>query len=106
MKKQLLHIFLLLATVAGFTACNSEDNPYTLDRPEDVMQLRSTPDSAITLTADKAQDTAVTFTWNAASNLSGNVVYYIEMGIEGSSTYTTDTVRLASEARSYALTTA
>ncbi|WP_278779662.1 hypothetical protein [Leyella stercorea] len=62
MKKQLLHIFLLLATVAGFTACNSEDNPYTLDRPEDVMQLRSTPDSAITLTADKAQDTAVTFT--------------------------------------------
>ena len=52
MKKQLLHIFLLLATVAGFTACNSEDNPYTLDRPEDVMQLRSTPDSAITLTAD------------------------------------------------------
>lgn len=106
MKKQLLHIFLLLATVAGFTACNSEDNHYTLDRPEDVMQLRSTPDSAITLTADKAQDTAVTFTWNAASNLSGDVAYYIEMGIEGSSTYTTDTVRLASEARSYALTTA
>lgn len=62
MKKQLLHIFLLLATVAGFTACNSDDNPYTLTRPEDVMQLRSTPDSAITLTADKAQDTAVTFT--------------------------------------------
>ncbi len=106
MKKQLLHIFLLLLSVAGFTACNSDDDAYSLTRPEDVMQLKSTPDTAITLTADKAQETAVTFTWNAASNLSGDVVYYLQMGIDGSDTYTTDTIRLAPDVRSYALTTA
>lgn len=106
MKKQLLHIFLLLLSVAGFTACNSDDNAFSLTRPEDVMQLKSTPDSDIVLNSDKADETAVTFTWNPASNLSGDVVYYIEMGIEGSGTYTTDTIRLASDVRSYALTTA
>lgn len=105
MNFKIKHLLILSLLTIGLTGCNSNDDLFTLDTPEDTIKLTSVPNSAIMLSQDKANDNAVVFTWNEATNLRApQVDYYFKMGMEGNMDMTTDTIRLIAGQNSLTMT--
>ena len=65
--KTLLKYTGLLCLLLGFASCNEEQEYYTLEVPEDQMHLTASS-TDIVLTKAQETETAVTFTWNEATN--------------------------------------
>lgn len=76
-------IYLLLAMLSSFAvSCQNEDMRYDITRPDDTMHLQVSAEN-IELEQELGQETAVTFTWEEASNIEPNakVTYYFKMDI-------------------------
>ena len=70
---------LFLASIVA--SCNKDPEYYTLETPADQMLLR-TSSADLTLEKEKENETAITFTWNAAAQRGGadaNIAYFFRM---------------------------
>jgi hypothetical protein len=107
MKLKIGHILILFALSVELIGCNSDESLFTLNTPEDKIQLTSSPDSTLILSKEKADENALKFTWNEASNLDAKEIdYYFKIGLEGNGSMTTDTTRLSSGQTSLFMTNA
>ena len=75
---KLICLLFLMLIVAS---CNKDPEYYTLETPADQMLLR-TSSADLTLEKEKENETAITFTWNAAAQRGGadaNIAYFFRM---------------------------
>lgn len=75
---KLICLLFLMSIVAS---CNKDPEYYTLETPADQMLLKASS-TGITLEKEKENETAVTFTWNAAAQRGGadaSITYFFRM---------------------------
>ena len=65
-----MKLICLLFLVSIVASCNKDPEYYTLETPADQMLLKASS-TELTLEKEKENETAVTFTWNAAAQRGG-----------------------------------
>ncbi|MDR0938662.1 MAG: SusE domain-containing protein [Mediterranea sp.] len=96
----------LCCLLLALTGCNKDPEYYTLDTPEDIMLVKAS-DNVLTLEKTKENETAVTFSWNGASNLGTtpeNVEYYFRMYMAEETTNVSKVDTLDSDTHSISFT--
>lgn len=101
----IIKLGLLLAAVGLLGSCNSAPEYYTLEAPEDQMQVQSSVDTLL-LERTKKAETAATFTWNDAHDRGAgtSLTYYIRFYLADSKDKISDLLPIPS-GNSYALST-
>ena len=76
-----MKLICLLFLVSIVASCNKDPEYYTLETPADQMLLKASS-TELTLEKEKENETAVTFTWNAAAQRGGadaSIAYFFRM---------------------------
>ena len=78
---KIMKLICLLFLASIVASCNKDPEYYTLETPADQMLLK-TSSADLTLEKEKENETAITFTWNAAAQRGGadaNIAYFFRM---------------------------
>lgn len=100
---KLICLLFLMSIVAS---CNKDPEYYTLETPVDQMLLKASS-SEITLEKEKENETAVTFTWDAAAQRGGanaTITYFFRMYMADLHSNVTDLYEIESEEHSISFT--
>ena len=103
--KTILKYTGLLCLLLGMASCNEEQEYYTLEVPADQMFLTASS-TDIVLTKPQEAETAVTFTWNEATNRGEgtSITYLFRMWMVEQTTNVTETIEVPEGERSISFT--